>query len=53
MLKLGECDCCGDERPLRMVTAFGIDTAACAICRGGTEKDLEEEFADLEDDNAR
>ena len=52
MLKLGECDCCTAVRPLRVVFAYGIETAACAICRGGTEKELEEEFQDLEDDDA-
>lgn len=46
-LFLGECDCCNAERPLRLVIAYGIETAACAICRGGDTLDLIEEFEEL------
>jgi hypothetical protein len=51
MLKLGECDNCTAERPLRVVYSPYGEGSFCAICRGGTEKDLEEEFLDLEEEN--
>ena len=33
-VKTGQCDCCGKEAELTKLIAFGIDTAACAECRG-------------------
>lgn len=32
-MTIGECDYCSAWRPLRHVVAYGIDTAACAVCR--------------------
>lgn len=32
-----ECDCCGEMVPqdrIRVVIAYGIETSACAACRG-------------------
>ena len=52
-LHLGECDACRAVRPLRQIVAFGIETSACAICRGGDPLDLFEEFGELYDDAAR
>jgi hypothetical protein len=32
---MGECDCCGGQRPLTRCWAYGIETYACEECRGG------------------
>jgi hypothetical protein len=42
----GECDACATKnRVLHLCEAYGIETAACAICRGG---DLSDDLDDLE-----
>lgn len=33
----GECDCCGKQGELARVWAYGIETFACARCRGDDE----------------
>lgn len=43
-LTYGQCDVCGtDNRRLTKLVAYGIDTAACATCRGYPEEDEAEE----------
>lgn len=51
--KRGSCDCCGKTRNLTFVCWTGIDTYACAECRGGdlddddlTDGELDEMFGD-------
>jgi len=43
----GECDCCGKRGRLNYVFAHGMDTWACAACRG-SEPD-EDDQDDAED----
>ena len=33
----GQCDCCGRQRELSRVWAFGIETFACEECRGNDD----------------
>lgn len=33
-MTLGQCDCCGETRALSPCIAYGIETSACAECRG-------------------
>jgi hypothetical protein len=33
----GECDCCGKDRELRRVIAYGIETMVCGDCLGGDD----------------
>lgn len=45
-LLFGECDACGaPNRVLHQCIAYGIETCACALCRGGT---LADDIDDLE-----
>lgn len=44
---IGECDVCGREADLRMVTAYGIETMACGDCLGDDpDADLDREADD-------
>lgn len=44
---IGECDCCArGPRVLTICVAYGIETAACAECRGGTAREVIEELAE-------
>lgn len=37
---IGSCDCCDRQNvPVSNLVAYGIDTTACFICRGGDEVD--------------
>lgn len=39
----GECDCCGKYRRLSCTTtSCGLETSACATCRGEDEEDSED-----------
>jgi hypothetical protein len=50
-MRIGECDCCArGPRVLHQVTAYGMDTAACAECMGGTAQDVAEELADANEE---
>jgi hypothetical protein len=37
-MALVPCDCCGERRPVSRCVAYGIETYACAECRGGLEQ---------------
>jgi hypothetical protein len=37
-MSLYDCDCCGELRECSKVMAFGIETLACAECRGEQEE---------------
>lgn len=43
----GECDCCAKLRVLHNVTAFGVETCACAECCGGELTDDIDDYIDL------
>ena len=44
-MKLKQCDCCGQMRPtVQRCWYMGIETFACANCRGNKEQDELEQY---------
>jgi hypothetical protein len=44
MYETAECDCCGKVAVLQTVIAYGIETNACAECRGEVERLIDEDY---------